>query len=173
MTHRCWILAVFALFCSVSLGCGGSAPKLYPVTGTVSFNDKPVEGASILFSPQGGRPSMGTTDASGKYTITTLGKPGAPVGTYNVTVSKQGGASAPEAAPPVAQMPSAEPSPEEKQKLMEQQVKSQQDMIKRMQGTVEVTNELPIKYAIPGGSPLNATVTEDAAKNVFDFKLEP
>jgi len=44
------------------------------VTGVVTFNGKPLEGVSVVFTPEHGRPSMGTTDASGKFTLSTFRK---------------------------------------------------------------------------------------------------
>ena len=80
-------LAGCGLLAMICAGCGGG-PKLYPASGSVKYDGKPLAEASILFIPQGGRPSIGTTDASGNYTMTTGGKPGVPAGTYSVTVSK-------------------------------------------------------------------------------------
>lgn len=51
-------------------GCGGSdVPELGDVTGTVTLNGQPVEGALVEFIPAGGRPSSGVTDESGVYTL--------------------------------------------------------------------------------------------------------
>lgn len=52
-------------------GCGGDAPKLARVTGTVTFGGRPLDGATVIFEPTGGGlpPSVGTTDASGKYEL--------------------------------------------------------------------------------------------------------
>jgi hypothetical protein len=74
------------LFCC---GCDSSS-ALYPTTGTVMYEDKPVEGANVMFVPEkDGPPAVAVTDASGKFTLTTQGKPGAAAGGYKVTVSKE------------------------------------------------------------------------------------
>ena len=80
---------------SLAVGCNPSAdpnaPKTVPVTGTVTHKGQPVEGATVtLFAESGqGRGAIGTTDAQGKFTLTTVSPgDGAMVGTYKVSVSK-------------------------------------------------------------------------------------
>ncbi|NQW46395.1 MAG: carboxypeptidase regulatory-like domain-containing protein [Planctomycetes bacterium] len=61
------LLAV-ALLCSV--GCGpANVPPLGLVTGTVTFNGKPLPNAEVLFNPSGGRMSFGATDSEGAYRL--------------------------------------------------------------------------------------------------------
>ncbi|MCA9203998.1 MAG: carboxypeptidase regulatory-like domain-containing protein [Planctomycetales bacterium] len=83
----------------VIVGCGGSPPKpsTVPVTGTVTYKGQPVEGAAVNFYVDGSpAPSSATTDASGKFALSSFGdKEGAPIGSATVTVTKiQGGAGA-------------------------------------------------------------------------------
>jgi len=55
--------------CLLLAGCGGSG--IVTVSGTLTYKGKPVTNAFINFVPaDGGRPSMGETDASGKFTLT-------------------------------------------------------------------------------------------------------
>jgi hypothetical protein len=56
---------------SFVLGCGGDTPPLGLVTGTVTLDGKPVEGAAIQFEPvSSGLPTaFGRTDAAGKYEL--------------------------------------------------------------------------------------------------------
>jgi hypothetical protein len=175
VSRSCWVLAVWAALAAVSTGCGSSGPKLYPASGTVTFEDKPVEGATVLFIPQQGAPSMGVTDASGKYTISTRGQPGAAAAGYNVTVVKQSAeeTSAPDAVAP--QVAGGEPTDEEKKKFMQRSQEAQQQMVGEMMASSKTLPKdlLPYKYSIPEGSGLHATVTTDASKNVFDFPLTP
>lgn len=69
--------------------CAGSAPA---VTGRVTFQGKPVEGAVVTFHPKGRddakaeRPS-GVTDKDGNFTLSTGSRAGAPPGEYVVTVN--------------------------------------------------------------------------------------
>jgi hypothetical protein len=93
---------LFALLGAVALtavvGCGGpkkpaDLPDLYPVKITVIQDGKPLEGASVQLND----PSLairfvmgGKTDAQGVAEIKTDAQfPGAPVGKFKVTVSKE------------------------------------------------------------------------------------
>lgn len=55
------------------VACGGcfrsAGPELAPVTGTVTLNGKPLDRATIMFQPASGRPSFGTSDTDGKYSM--------------------------------------------------------------------------------------------------------
>jgi hypothetical protein len=137
----------------------------------VTFEGKPVAGASVLFIPQGGRPALATTDASGKYAITTNGKPGAELGAYTVTVTKQESANPPGSAMP-ADLPT-DGSPlnlEQMEKIREANAAKMRSVNDKKE---KPKSSIPEKYGVPAGSDLRATVTEDAAKNVFDFSLTP
>ena len=67
---------------------------LVTASGTLTHNDQPVAGATIMFAPAPGSPSdnraaSATTDASGKFSLMTLiPGDGAFPGIYRVTVSK-------------------------------------------------------------------------------------
>jgi hypothetical protein len=93
------------------VGCSGAGGSLnsVAVTGTVTRGGKPVEGANVTFVPQGqgARAAFGTTDASGRFSLTTL-KPGdgAIAGLYGVTVEKAS-ATAPASAPPAGLDPAS------------------------------------------------------------------
>ena len=70
-------------------GCGqDTGPALGNVTGTVTLDGKPLPEASVTFYPaDDGRPSQGTTDENGKYTLRFTGtKEGAMVGQHSVQV---------------------------------------------------------------------------------------
>jgi hypothetical protein len=147
-------LAIAVAFAAVGLvGCGGSTmPKIYPATGTVTWKGQPLADATVSFVPSVGAPSDGKTDAQGKFTIMTNGKPGARAGACKVTVSKFSGAA--------PSMPAA-PTPEDMMKMYE----------KKKKGEVE-KGEIPAKYGRPDTSGLTAEVTTDGAKNVFPFDLK-
>jgi hypothetical protein len=84
----------FSLIVLASLlisGCANSdRPKLAKVSGTVTLDKMPVEGAAVMFMPVGGgRPAQGLTDAQGKFTLTTFEDgDGAIIGEHKVTVTK-------------------------------------------------------------------------------------
>jgi len=78
------------------IGCGGSsdAPKLVQVTGTLSDGGKPIPNAMVLFQPEDGSPSSGTTDEHGKFTLEySTGDPGATIGKHTVKFTIGGVAS--------------------------------------------------------------------------------
>lgn len=71
------------------LGCGDGHPKRYQTTGTVTWQGKPVDGATVTFYPSGARPAKGTTDAQGKFSLFTFDPgDGAVEGEHTVTISK-------------------------------------------------------------------------------------
>lgn len=57
---------VLALVCFT--GCGDGL-GLAPVKGTVTLDGQPLAGAEVIFRPADGRPSLGVTDAEGKYEL--------------------------------------------------------------------------------------------------------
>jgi hypothetical protein len=130
-------------------GCN-DGPALYPVTGSVSLDGKPVDGASVTFISSDGQPVFATTDSSGNYAMLTNGKPGVPVGEYKVTVSK------------VASSPAISMNTPEDMKKMQ----AAGPMPKPM-------SLVPERYASPDKSGLTATVTKDKSKNVFPLNLKP
>jgi hypothetical protein len=79
-------LAVFVV------GCGESGPSLVPVSGVVTLNGKPLEGAVVSFLPdssnQQGQPGEDLTGPSGNYKAMTRGRSGLVPGKYRVVVSK-------------------------------------------------------------------------------------
>ena len=80
------------LFVVVTLtGCGSDGPELADVSGTVTFNGKPLRGAIVTFVPQaGGSTSSGVTGADGGYELMYLrDKHGAMLGKHNVTIKME------------------------------------------------------------------------------------
>ncbi len=78
-------------------GCGGATsdrPATYAVTGVVTLDGKPVEGATVTFNPESrdGTAAFGRTGADGTYQLTTFeASDGALPGDYIVTVTKYSG----------------------------------------------------------------------------------
>lgn len=85
---------VFVPFVWASTGCSSTYPDLPPlgeVSGTVTLDDKPLEGAIVVFEPDTTRSSNARTDAEGKYELmfnTTVR--GAAIGKHKVKISRRG-----------------------------------------------------------------------------------
>lgn len=98
---RMAMLAAIALL-PTAAGCGsgtGNVPEPVPVSGTVKLDGKPLANAMVIFTPLGdnmGSGSAGTTDANGKYELSTQfgseSKKGAVPGNYRVHFSLMVGA---------------------------------------------------------------------------------
>jgi hypothetical protein len=135
-------------------GCGPGRPSVEMVEGVVLLDGKPIEGATVFFSPdsmgsegQAGLPAAGRTGPDGTFRLNAGGgaKPGAgtKMGDYVVTVIKQ------EADPVPPPDLSAPPSlPPENQ----------------------VRDLLPTIYKLGTTSPLRATVKK--GKNTYRFELK-
>jgi hypothetical protein len=142
-------LVFWTLLGGVSLaGCGDGElkpPPLYPVTGTVTYQGKPVPGATVVFIPEGKfkakdparlRP-FGTADEQGNYSIAwSEDHEGAAAGKYKVGIS-----------------------------AVEAVDHGEGDSQKKP------VNAIPDNYGNPAKSGLTATVTEDG-ENVFNFDLK-
>jgi hypothetical protein len=150
------LLAVVLLGSLLVLGCAGQPgadhPATYAVTGTVTHNGQPVEGATVAFQAAAGSGgAIGVTDAGGKYALTTFKSgDGAVPGEYKVKVFKYKS----QASAAVDESSEDYVAPTENEQ------------------TAGSENLLPAKYADPATSGFTATVSEDASKNVFDLTLE-
>jgi hypothetical protein len=80
------------LLCLFVAGCG-SGNNLARVSGKVTLNGRPLEGATVEFQPtaKGGSPSSGVTDAEGRYELMyTFEIPGAIPGEHLVSIRTAG-----------------------------------------------------------------------------------
>lgn len=75
-------------------GCGSeeikpTIEKVVPVSGTLTYQGKPLENYQVSFVPTDGRrPAVGVTDATGKFTLGTNNlTDGAPPGKHKVSVA--------------------------------------------------------------------------------------
>ena len=144
-----------AVLLSVIGGCGDDdtvIPHTAPVSGTITINGEPLEGAQVAFTSKLDNKSVkaarGLTDANGGYTLTTYLNPqnevsGATPGEFRVTVKKT---ERPSAATVAEQFTGGNPA-------------------------IVIKNVVPDKYANAKSSPFTATVTQDG-ENKFDFNLE-
>ncbi|WP_299469870.1 carboxypeptidase-like regulatory domain-containing protein [uncultured Gimesia sp.] len=90
---RNYSLLLLPLITLLISGCGGGpddAPKTVEVTGTVTMKGNPVSDAIVIFIPKSGPSAVGSTDASGKYSLKTGKATGAIPGSHTVTISAGG-----------------------------------------------------------------------------------
>lgn len=146
-----YLVIVGLLGLILGAGCGDGGPSVASVTGTVTYRGEPVGDALVTFIPEEGTPGNGTTDAAGKFTISTRGKPGAVLGLNKVTITKISttGPKMPE-----------NPTPDDMRKAAEESARMSQSK-----------SMIPDKYGTAFSSGLTATVTSDGAANVFTFDL--
>jgi hypothetical protein len=141
------------------VGCGGDGGKaLSPAQGTVKYNGQPVAGASVSFMfDNGAEVAAGSTDASGKFTLTTGGRSGAPIGNAKVVISKMTGGV-------TAGVNTDQMKPEDMRKM---QMAAQTDA-----ANAAPKNELPAKFGDVKSTPLVANVVKGGAtENSFEFNL--
>lgn len=91
MTRK-WMCGLCAVAVAVAaIGCGmgpDDQPELADVSGTVTLDGKPYEGAQVVFGPTTGRSSSAITDQEGYYELNYLpDEPGAKIGTHKVAIS--------------------------------------------------------------------------------------
>jgi hypothetical protein len=81
---RIWVLAAGL---TIALGCS-RGPQMHSVSGTVTMDGKPLDGASVVFNPvtEDGLLAAGKTNADGMYELRTQEQAGAVAGSYKVTV---------------------------------------------------------------------------------------
>jgi hypothetical protein len=134
------------------LGCGHRGPVVEMVEGVVLLDGQPVEGATVLFSPDaggeaGGLPAAGRTDSTGTFRLNAAGGAkfgaGTKIGDYIVTVTKQDHDPVP---PPDPNGPPSAPP------------------------NVKVWDVLPVVYKHAVTTPLRATVKK--GKNTYRFELD-
>jgi len=144
------ILTIFSclLVLLLLIGCGRSGlPGLVPAAGIVTFNDVPIEGATVSFAPKSGtadvRSASATTDKNGKFVASTLNYgDGMSPGEYLVFVTKTTGTGG----------------------ALSSDDKSSGD-------DRQIINHLPSKYGSKGTSGLTVTIPAKGNKNI-ELKLE-
>jgi hypothetical protein len=141
------------------IGCSGAPtdrPERAPVSGTVVYNGKPIEGAEVAFWAEGApRPAKGLTDAEGKFALSMFDfNDGAVPGPNKVTVSKVEAAAAPAGDPTAALN-----DPNALAGQMQQATRAKPP-----------ANEIPKKYNSQNSTPITETVTA-GEDNTFVIQL--
>ncbi len=133
---------------SLIAGCGvkSDAPQLSKAHGVVTYKNRPLSGAQVLFTPVAGPFAIGETNEEGRFILFTGGKEGASLGEHKVTVS---------AFEPVETM---DPATEAAGGIRKDEGKP-------------LISRIPAKYGNLKLSTLTATVTESEA-NEFQFDLK-
>ena len=94
LNHLPVLRVFFLLTVGLLTACSGGdsdVPELGQVSGTITLDGQPLEGASVTFEPQTGTLSTGSTDASGHYELVfNKDHQGAVLGTHTVRISKRG-----------------------------------------------------------------------------------
>ena len=158
-----WSLLAVPLF---FVGCNKSENiGTIPVTGLVTLDGQPVAGAAVSFSPSSktGLAAVGTTDASGRFKLTTKNPDdGAVPGAYAVIVTKSAAAGS----------AGAWTDPRSSGgKMTPDQEKNVKDMMSKTGAKEGATqSELPKKYASADTSGFTANVTE-GQPNDFTFAM--
>jgi hypothetical protein len=148
----CSIVVFGLLFAaSVSLsGCWGpSGPQIVAADGVVTYRGKPLSGATVLFSTEGGPPAVGQTDSDGRFMFNTQGQQGAIVGPGGIAISA------------VVQ----------DRDLTEAEVDLAGEAYTRLMDSIS-RSVIPKRYGHPRTSGLTATVSEDPEQNHFTFELK-
>ena len=148
----CIAMVAVGLVGAAVVGCGRRGPAVEMVEGIVLLDGQPVEGATVLFSPEsggpaGGLPAAGRTGADGAFRLNAAGGAkfgaGTKIGDYVVTVTKQDHDPVP---PPDPDTPPSGPP------------------------NVKVWDVLPVVYKHAITTPLRATVKK--GKNTYRFELD-
>ena len=151
-----------------SIGCVSKIPTV-SATGTVSYKGKPLEGASVMFGRGGrditkGEIAIGTTDANGRFALTTYVGPqeelkGAVVSKYDVTISKY-------------IIPPGMTEAQYKALVAEvDKISASGGMVPEGHQLPDLVEMLPAKYSAIGKSVLTAEITPKG-KNDFQFDLQ-
>ncbi len=94
------VVILTAVVAAVSLtgGCGSKTPSPAPTTvrGTLTFNDVPVEGGLVVFTPDpqrggSGKPAHGVTAADGSFSLALGNSTEIPPGWYRVSLAASPG----------------------------------------------------------------------------------
>lgn len=137
---------VGAILASLLLvGCGRGELPLVKAGGVVKYKGEPVPGATVTFISDSNPLAVGATNEQGEFELNTLGREGAAVGPYRVTV--------------IALKDSREITPEEAQTI-------QAEELSRIRKSL-----IPEKYGDPRTGGLTQTISKNPTENRFTLDL--
>lgn len=153
-------MIVFVFSVAWLSGCGSGAPAgpdpVFPVSGKVTYQGKPLVGAFVFFSAQSkDRTASGRTDAEGVYKLSTFGANDGAVQGSQIVFLSDGESDAGSGGPDV---------PVESQDYVPPGY--EKGKAKPTSGSA-----IPRKYSDPKTSGLTATVKADGQPNVINFDL--
>jgi hypothetical protein len=151
------------LICLWGCSSGGPAPlPLYPVTGNLKVDGKPLEATAVSLMPvdatSKAKPAVGTTDKEGNFKIATNGDRGAAAGPYKVVL---GGAAVEDSSTSLEKLTPAQQAAEVS--------KRQGDLVKNKGMPLSKKYKFPSEWADPKTSPKTFEVTTGA--NVLNIDI--
>ncbi|GAB5401783.1 MAG: hypothetical protein Aurels2KO_00140 [Aureliella sp.] len=153
------MFALLSVGLLLTIGCapGDTNPPTFEVTGTVTYKNKPVEGATVVLvaTDPSGQGAVGNTDANGVYKVGTFGEgDGAVAGSYQVKVFKY----------PMT----AEPPNDGDDVMTEEEEEDEYGGVE--EDEPEARNELPAKYEDAARSGFEVTVVDSPVTLDLDLK---
>jgi hypothetical protein len=179
--HRLMLFTALASLTVVLTGCGA---KLVPVSGVVTLDGKPVEGATVTFVSEDGKSTYsGSTDASGNFSLQSGEKVGALPGDYKITVVKSpikpsAEVMSPDSTEGMKQMKTQGEEAAKTSKTNSPEMKMKMMMMGKGGGPSPgsappaIKSELPVIYA-GANTPLTAKVAPDSPPIQLQLKSKP
>ncbi|HEY2416229.1 MAG TPA: carboxypeptidase-like regulatory domain-containing protein [Pirellulaceae bacterium] len=87
LTHAIPLVMLLLLLAAMA-GCESSGPQIASVSGRITMDGKPLANATVVFTPENGRPAGARTDENGNYSLHfTEGRRGAIPGPNTVQIT--------------------------------------------------------------------------------------
>ncbi len=164
---KCVLATMACLMMIAHLGCGG--PSTTPVSGQITYQNKPVFPGTVVFMGTEGKTFSGTLDNTGNYRL-----PAVESGEYQVCVQTiklanlRGNVAGPSQAPLASEVLGAESNAATGQD--EDQPRIREETVPEKFRTANVA--IPDKYNDPKTAGLKASVVTSSDPLIIDFKLE-
>lgn len=148
------------------VGCGAKDKGYRKVTGTVTLNGEPLDGATVMFynQAQGGDSGAGKTGADGSFTVTSSraseGGTGLVPGEYKVTVTK------------FEEVVDPDQEAFDKGEITYDELQERKAKAGAYAKAKAPKLLTPSQYQRADSTPFTASVTDDPKQNVYEFNLE-